>query len=529
MQGILSEGVLPGLLRELYVGRRTGFLRFSRGEEEARVLFIQGQMVRASTNVGEDRLGETLVKHGLLSEEDLLRATAVVLRDHTRLGTALVDLGILDHAHLEEGLAVHLRENLLKIFSWHESTYEFEEVSKPASEDGDTTSLLSTGEMILEVVKRISDPDVIRYALGDIDRIVGLTTDPLLRFQKIQLTPADGYVVSRIDGTTSVRELVQMIPLVAEDAMRSLFGLVSTGVVEFLPLPPKAPPKSSPLVAPAAVPVSTAPAPGPPVSSESQAPADTERSEIVELFEGLKTKNHFEVLGIPKASSEAQVKEAYFRLAKRFHPDAHRDPALSALKEQMQAIFIRLGEAYEVLKNPKSRSAYETDLASRAPRGPSTAPAPTPAPMDDAALLLRRAEDVYRKADKLIQEEKFWDAIQLLEPAIPTGKERIKQRLCVLLAKCYLRNPKWLHRAEELLRTSNQEDPKYIEPYLMLGSIYKSGNLRSRALSMFRKVIELQPDHEAALKELEELQPPAPAEAQPEEKSGIFRKIFGKP
>ena len=38
------------------------------------------------------------------------------------------------------------------------------------------------------------------------DRILSLSTDPLLRFQAITLTPSDGYVLSRIDGTLSARE-----------------------------------------------------------------------------------------------------------------------------------------------------------------------------------------------------------------------------------------------------------------------------------------------------------------------------------
>ena len=39
-----------------------------------------------------------------------------------------------------------------------------------------------------------------RYALGDIDRVLALSSDPLLRFQKLTLSPTDGFVLSRIDG-----------------------------------------------------------------------------------------------------------------------------------------------------------------------------------------------------------------------------------------------------------------------------------------------------------------------------------------
>ena len=74
---------------------------------------------------------------------------------------------------------------------------------------------------------------MVRFSLGDMDRVLALSSDPLLRFQKLTLSPEDGFVLSRVDGVTSAREIVQMIPLPAERTQRSLLGLLSTGVVEF--------------------------------------------------------------------------------------------------------------------------------------------------------------------------------------------------------------------------------------------------------------------------------------------------------
>ena len=47
----------------------------------------------------------------------------------------------------------------------------------------------------------------------------------------------DGFVLSRVDGTTSAHEIVQMIPLPAEETQKSLFGLLSTGIVEYAAAP----------------------------------------------------------------------------------------------------------------------------------------------------------------------------------------------------------------------------------------------------------------------------------------------------
>src|SRR5262245_23473445 len=235
MKGAIVEGVLPTVLRELYVGRQTGFLHFNRSSERRSVYFAGGSLVHGDTNVREDRLGETLVRQGLLTEADLKRATGFVLRDKKRLGAVLVELGVMDGDRLEDALALHLRELLLQVLNWSEGEYEFEPRDERGLEPG-VALKLSTGEVILEAVRRIEDPDVIRYAMGDIDRILGLSTDPLLRFQKITLSPADGYILSRIDGTLSAREVIQVIPMVVEDTMKSLFGLLCTGIVAVLPL-----------------------------------------------------------------------------------------------------------------------------------------------------------------------------------------------------------------------------------------------------------------------------------------------------
>jgi len=540
MKGNLAEGVLPGLLRELYVGRKTGVLHFSLDNERRSVRVRRGNLIHADTNVKEDRMGETLVRQGLIGAAELKRATGFVLRDGKRLGVVLLELGILDKDRLEDGLAIHLRENLMKVFSWNDGLYAFEEEPE-GDEPADVTLKLSTGEMILEAVRRVQDPDVIRYALGDINRILSHSNDPLLRFQKITLSPVDGYLLSRIDGTLSAREVFLLIPLPPEETQRSLFGLLCTGVVEYLGLPSKkaAPagaasgrpaPAQPPAPAPRPPEAAGPPAPRAPLSDAARKVAEARRTEIEEAYAGLKTRNHFEVLGVPRASSEAQVKDAYFRLAKRFHPDTHHDPLLTDLRDKLEAVFIRLGEAYEILRNPRSRSAYESDLAARMPRAPKPPAESEAPPPADPELAAKLAEAAIKKAEKLILQEKFWDAIQILENAIPSARSRIKQKGRVLLANAYLRNPNWVKQAEQVLLTATQEDPQYAEPFFLLGTIYKASGLRSRAISMFRKAVELKPEHEEAAAELLSLTPEPPPEEGPETGAqgggGLLKKLF---
>ncbi len=554
--GALSKGAVPRLLREIYVGRRSGWLRLVRRDERQSLRFRRGHIINAHTNIQAERLGEMMVRRGMLSEADLARATEIVIRDKRRLGEVLSDLGLVDASTLEDAVAMHVHEMLCRVFEWTEGSHSFE--SEDDVPTGELTLKLSTGELILNAVRALHDPGVVRDALGDEDRVLELSSDPLLRFQKLTLSPVDGFVFSRVDGITSVREIIQMIPLPSEDTEKSLLGLLATGVIELAsgrrrPSSPAAAraaqdsPASGPAPAaeaqhaaavvpplePQPTPADTAPPPAPqpepPTAAEDT--AEARRREIVEMAEGLQSRNHFEILGIPVTASEIDVKEAYFRLARRFHPDAHHDASLGDLHETLETLFIQLGQVYDVLKDPKRRAEYVERMAhSRTPstahpESPPAAPAASP---EEEELDSSDADIIIRNAGIQFEKEKYWDAIQLLEPIVRRAQGLQQMRVRILLARCYLKNPKWARRAEEMLLEVTRAEPRAVEAWALLGGIYDAKGMRTRALNMFRKALELNPQHEEAADYVASHQPQEEA-APPEKSRGLLGRLFRKP
>ncbi|HEX3951111.1 MAG TPA: DnaJ C-terminal domain-containing protein [Steroidobacteraceae bacterium] len=63
-------------------------------------------------------------------------------------------------------------------------------------------------------------------------------------------------------------------------------------------------------------------------------------------------KDYYTVMGVARDATDAQIKQAYRKLARKYHPDVSKE-------KDAEARFKEVGEAYEVLKSPEKRAAYD--------------------------------------------------------------------------------------------------------------------------------------------------------------------------
>src|ERR1700746_746395 len=64
-------------------------------------------------------------------------------------------------------------------------------------------------------------------------------------------------------------------------------------------------------------------------------------------------KDYYEVLGVARTASEAEIKKAFRKLAREYHPDVAKN------KKQSEEKFKEVNEAYEVLGDPAKRKKYD--------------------------------------------------------------------------------------------------------------------------------------------------------------------------
>jgi hypothetical protein len=197
----------------------------------------------------------------------------------------------------------------------------------------------------------------------------------------LPLSTREGFVLSRIDGVSTVEDISMMVGIKVAELQTMLEKLADLGAVELSWRPlksasqPQAPPQrvsdepENPGLALGQIAVRRLlETPITPLYDELELLAKADigfdlKKKILNAYYGLEGKDYYQLLGLLRSADKKEVRSAYFELSKLFHPDSLFGKQLGPFKAQMEAVFKRLTEAYEVLGRSARRKEYDEYLA----------------------------------------------------------------------------------------------------------------------------------------------------------------------
>ncbi len=506
--GRLSEIKLPTLLRSLHRAQATGILSLTRNDQTKSIYFKNGDMIFAGSKYEDDRLGEMLLKWGKITLAQYETSVRLLKETGKRQGAILVELGVLTPKALYHAVAAQVKEIILSVFTWLDGEYRFDD---ELFETKEVLALrMSSGSLIYEGIRRITDFTRLTKLLPPFDTVLAMTADPRDLFQPIAVTQAEREFLLLVDGERTIRELIGDAMLPALSAVQMIYFLMATGIVQIktgAAADAEASEDSrSRIELELQALISEA------IGRKKDEEVDTSRVELLEeesgvehavsfesirrIFDALEGKNHYEVLGVESTVSSAEIKKAYFRLAKAYHPDRHHQPGMEEAHQMLDTLFDRLTQAYDTLLNAAARRRYDETQALQ--RHPPSRPKP-----EEARQREQQAVDQSRRGESALVNGNADEAIYCLEWAIQLDGK--KARYHALLGQALAVVPGRLKEAERELLLAVEMEPSSGDYYVVLGLLYLKMKMREKALTQFGEALRWDPSNKKAKEQLAKL------------------------
>jgi curved DNA-binding protein CbpA len=196
--------------------------------------------------------------------------------------------------------------------------------------------------------------------------------------------------------------------------------------------------------------------------------------------------NYYQILQVSSDSSASEVKQAYFKLARKYHPDLFSRNLSTEIKNKIDDIFDKITKSYHTLSDDNKKQGYNKKLDS-----------PKKGSKKD---LEKRAEVKFRQGKTLYNQARYKEAQVLLEEAVRMNQN--KGNYLLLLAMSQSRIRLYKRKAVENFKKAIKLQPWSPDAYFGLGMLYKNEGMPTLASNQFKKALNVDPDNKAALKEL---------------------------
>jgi hypothetical protein len=255
LRGSLDDFTLPDIFRLLSFSKKTGKLEIVRGAGDGKVYFRDGEVYFAQSSIKREPLGQKLIRAGALTEGALMRALDQNAQTGERVGEILLREGAITEAQLIDGVKGQIEDAVFDLLRWEIGEFEFEAHERFTAE---IPISVSVENLIMEASRKLDELEVMRKKIPSPDVVLMVAPSPPEGAREINITPDEWRLLVMVDGHRNVGEICQLASLDEFTGFRTLYGLISSGLVDVDSLGPSDEP--SPIARP---PIDAAPPPAP--------------------------------------------------------------------------------------------------------------------------------------------------------------------------------------------------------------------------------------------------------------------------
>jgi tetratricopeptide (TPR) repeat protein len=227
IKGSLKEASLADVCQLLALGQKSGCLSVADGSRFGQIYFDRGRINYARIVNRRDRLGDILVRDGVLAQEQLDDVLQRQSREpDRRVGELLVARKYITRDDLTRYIRLQIEEAIYHLFTWSRGNFFFEVDARP--DEADIVVSINPETLLLEAARRVDEWSLIEKKIPSLDLLFDVERERL-KTSGVDLTPEQQQLVPLLDGTRTVQEIVDQTGLTEFLTGKALFGLIQAG------------------------------------------------------------------------------------------------------------------------------------------------------------------------------------------------------------------------------------------------------------------------------------------------------------
>lgn len=450
---------VPLILKKILKEKASGELIVEGKNSIKNLFFNGGDLIFAKTNLIEERLGEILFKIGKIDRPQFLNINQMITESGKRLGRTLVQKDMLNQRDLFFALVYQFRSISTSTFALVSGEWDF--INKSPDIPEESRFSIGLPGIIAEGTNKIADMSFFRNKFYY--KSPKLFPIPESIHEVLSTYEINFYKRLGEFKNLSNEQLISKMKISEDIFWRKIVLFFLLNVIDFID-----------------------------VIVDRNHVKNIE--ETIRLYEQLKSSrmDFYGILGLKNTATFNEIKNAYFELAKKYHPDRLATASDPEIKDKANFVFSEINKAYETLSNPHKKGKYDADgYKEDSPQGTVH------------ENQVEKARQLYLRAKTMYNQKKYWEASSTMDEAV--AMDANKASYFLLLGMCQMNLPKFKRMAASNLQKAIDLESWNIDAFTAMGLLFLSENQLKRAEGFFRKVLSINPDHALARKKLAEI------------------------